>query len=478
MTAVLLIGDVMLDRYLAGSVDRISPEAPVPVLRIRSEFVRPGGVGNVAANIVAMGGNCRLLGAVGADEAARQLRDALGQEGVPPGDLVELPGLPTTTKTRLLAGPTQLARFDREDDANAFGPHEAYCARIEQLLPECSLVVLSDYAKGMCSEPLCRFVIAQARNASLPVIVDPKGRTYDKYAGASVITPNRREASEATGLSITTVDDALRAGRMVQSRHDIRAVVVTLGDKGMAIVDGENASVIPGHPRQVFDVTGAGDTVVAVLAVMIAEGIPLAEACVFANAAGALQVSRVGTSRISRTEVEDSLCEREARAHTKVVRLPALVQKVAQARAEGKRIGFTNGCFDILHHGHVALLEAAAHECDVLIVAVNSDASVTRLKGAPRPFVTSVDRQAVLAGLQSVAWVCDFEADSPLELIRAIQPDVLIKGGDYSGSTIVGADIVLARGGRVVTPVFVNGVSSSNIVDRVVRLANAPGKTG
>jgi len=256
--------------------------------------------------------------------------------------------------------------------------------------------------------------------------------------------------------------------RSIRGRFGIGAVVVTLGERGMVVVSGGGEAVIPTRVRPVFDVTGAGDTCVAMLAVALAEGTPLEEAALLANAAAGVQVSRVGAARITRGEVLAALADQSLAAGGKVLGIEALGRVVAQARSGGMRIGFTNGCFDILHHGHVALLEAAAAGCDVLVVGVNSAASVTRLKGAPRPFVTSAARQAVLAGLSSIAWVCEFDDDTPLELIRAIEPDVLVKGGDYDVAGVVGADIVLARGGRVVTPLFVPEASTTNIVGQIL----------
>jgi D-beta-D-heptose 7-phosphate kinase/D-beta-D-heptose 1-phosphate adenosyltransferase len=318
-------------------------------------------------------------------------------------------------------------------------------------------------------------VIEGAARAGIRVIVDPKGADFTKYAGAAVITPNRSEAAAACGFPIRDSDDAIRAAHAIRDRFGIAAAVVTLGEQGMVVVAEGRVAVIPTRAKRVFDVTGAGDTAVAMLAVSLAEGTPLEEACFLANAAAGLQVSRIGTARIARSEVLAAIDSQSAVALGKVLDVAALRRAVQRARSEGQRIGFTNGCFDILHHGHVALLEAAAKECDLLVVGINSDASVTRLKGPPRPFVPSAERQAVLAALSSVAWVCEFEGDTPLELIRAVEPDVLVKGADYKPEDVVGADIVLARGGRVVTPLFVQNASTTNIVERI--LASQKGAT-
>ena len=464
---ILLVGDLMLDRYFDGTVDRISPEAPVPVLAVRRSFNRPGGAANVGVNMTAMGGTTLLVGAVGNDEAGRQLQTALQQDGVACGSLIATAAVPTTVKTRLLAGHSQIARFDEEailDDASV---RAAVVDRIEQLMPQADVAVISDYAKGVCDQAVCRALIDAAKPRGIPVIVDPKGPDFTKYSGAAVITPNRAEAVAVVGFAIRGPDDGLRAAQVIRERFGIGAAVVTLGEQGMVVVTADDSAVIPTQARQVFDVTGAGDSAVATLAVAIGKGTSLREACFLANAAAGLQVARVGTARITWNEVMASIDQHTRASQGKVVSREDLIAAVRQARAEGKRIGFTNGCFDILHLGHVALLEAAAKECDLLVVGVNSDASVTRLKGPPRPFVPCPERQAVLAGLASVGLVCEFAEDTPLELIKAVEPDVLVKGGDYQADKVVGADLVIARGGRVVTPLFVPNASTTGIVDRI-----------
>ena len=470
---ILVVGDLMLDRYFDGSVDRISPEAPVPVLHVRRSFHRPGGAANVAVNMTAMGGKTSLVGAVGTDAAADQLRAVLEADGVSCRSLITTAGTPTTVKTRLLAGHNQIARFDEEGFLDDAAAREELIQRILAEIPAANLVVISDYAKGVCSEDVCRATIHAARSQGIPVIVDSKYRVYDMFAGATAITPNRSEAATAAGLPIRGPEDAIRAGRVLRDRYDIATVVVTLGEQGMVVVTEDAVAVIPTQARQVYDVTGAGDSVVAALAVGLGRGMPMTEACRHANAAGGLQVARVGTSRITWAEVLHALSHDRPRIDGKIMNATNLRMAVEQARAEGKTIGFTNGCFDILHHGHVALLETAARECDLLVVGVNSDASVTRLKGPPRPFTKSAERQAVLAGLASVDLVCEFDEDTPLELIRAVAPDVLVKGGDYRPESIIGADVVLARGGRVVAPLFVPQASTTGVVERI--MASRPG---
>jgi D-beta-D-heptose 7-phosphate kinase/D-beta-D-heptose 1-phosphate adenosyltransferase len=465
---ILIVGDVMLDRYLDGSADRISPEAPVPVLHVRRSFERPGGAANVAVNVAAMGGRPVLVGVVGKDESAGLLRSALAAAAVPPEQLLAAAAIPTTTKTRLIAGHNQIARFDEEQHLADATAQAGLIERIHSQLAAAKLAVISDYAKGVCDATVCRAVIEGGKRLGIRTVVDPKDVDFTKYSGAFCITPNRSEAAAVCQFPIRDSDDGIRAAHAIRDRYGIDWVVVTLGEQGMVVVGDGHAAVIPTRAKRVFDVTGAGDTAVAMLAVALAEGAPIDEACFLANAAAGLQVSRIGTTRITRSEVMQAIDRQTAIAMGKVVGLDGLKLAIQQARSEGKRIGFTNGCFDILHHGHVALLEAAAKECDVLVVGVNSDASVARLKGPPRPFVPAPAREAVLAALASVSWVCEFEGDTPLDLIRAIEPDVLIKGADYKAADVVGADIVIARGGRVVTPLFVANVSTTNIVDRIL----------
>ena len=457
----------MLDRYFEGVVERVSPEAPVPVVRVLRTFDRPGGAANTAVNIAALGGRPMLVGVTGRDAAAETVRALVEATGVAGESLVSVDTVPTTVKTRLLDGHQQVARFDEErpfDDADA---RVSLCTLIEARLPRARLTVISDYAKGVCDTAVCRTVIDGGRRHGTQVIVDPKGTDFAKYAGAAVITPNQGEAAAVVGFAIRDAEDGLRAARWIRDAFEITSVIVTLGDKGLVMVGPDRAAVIPTRARRVCDVTGAGDTMVAMLAVALAEGTAIEEACHLANAAAGLQVARIGATTVTRQEVHVSL-ERPPVAADKIMKLERLASMVRHARAEGRRIGFTNGCFDMLHHGHVAVLEAAAAECDVLVVGLNSDASVRRLKGPTRPVVPAESRRAVLAALSSVAWVCEFDDDTPLELIRAIEPDVLVKGGDYTVDTIVGADLVLARGGRVMTVPLVPHASTTSLVDRVL----------
>jgi D-beta-D-heptose 7-phosphate kinase/D-beta-D-heptose 1-phosphate adenosyltransferase len=464
---ILILGDMMLDRYLDGTVDRISPEAPVPVLHVKRSSQSPGGAANVAINVAGMEGCAMLVGVIGTDDAGHQLRSLLENGAVSCGMLVVSALTPTTIKTRLLAGHNQIARFDEEQILDDDEARAEVVARVTSAAATADLMLISDYTKGVCNKMVVRAAIEAATTHGIPVVVDSKSVDYDMFRGATVITPNRHEAGVAAGFAIRSPSDGLRAAGIIRERYGIDAVVVTLGEQGMAFVTQGDADVIPTRARQVYDVTGAGDSVVAALSIALGRGISMRRACLLANAAAGLQVARVGTSRVTWSEVMDSLDLHAPIARSKIVNRTELQAAVKQARAEGKRVGFTNGCFDILHHGHVELLEAAAHECDLLVVGVNSDASVKRLKGEARPFVASRERQAVLAALSSVGLVCEFEEDTPLELIRVVEPDVLVKGGDYAIPDVIGSDVVNARGGKVITPVFVTDVSTTRIVARI-----------
>lgn len=471
---VAVVGDVMLDRYFQGTAERISPEAPVPVLKVVRRFQRPGGAGNVAANLHSLGGEPRLVGLVGLDESAAALSVALEESGVSTDLLVRSGSIPTTTKTRLVSGQFQIARFD-EECLPGHAETRSCVEAVQRAVESANAVVVSDYAKGVCHEKVCRAAIEGGSLRGVPVIVDPKDCDFTKYSGAAVITPNRKEAIAASGQPIDSPEQAIVAARQLHKRYSFGWVVITLGEQGMVAASKTDAFSMPTHAKRVFDVTGAGDTVVAALAVCLARGMKMSDACRYANIAAGIQVSRVGTSQVFWSEVLQAESAEASTSLNKVIDVDQLAAAVRAARVEGRSIGFTNGCFDILHHGHVALLQAAAAECDDLVVAVNSDASVTRLKGSPRPFVPATYRKAVLAALESVKYVVEFDSDTPIELIKAVRPDVLIKGADYEPENVVGRDIVEAGGGRVVTPLFIPDVSTTNIVERILTSARGRG---
>ncbi|MBB4286695.1 D-glycero-beta-D-manno-heptose-7-phosphate kinase [Roseospira goensis] len=468
---VLCVGDVMLDRYVHGAVDRVSPEAPIPVLRIQRETAMLGGAGNVARNLVGLGADVVFLSVGGDDTAGAEVRamlDALpGVETV----LVTEPGRPTTLKTRFVAGGQQLLRADAEHTTPVT---EAGAGRLlaaaRDHLAGCGAVVLSDYGKGVLTPAVTAELIALARAAGVPVIVDPKGSDHRRYAGARVVTPNRAELSEATGGHPTDGDAAIEAAaRHLIGTCGLGAVLATRSQEGMTLVTADGpAEHLPTEAREVFDVSGAGDTVVATLAAAQAAGAPLSVGARLANAAAGLVVGKVGTAAVRAEDLAAALHHQDlARAEDKVVRLETLLETVERWRRRGLRIGFTNGCFDLLHPGHVSLLAQARAACDRLVVGLNADASVRRLKGPSRPVQGEAARATVLASLADVDRVVLFGEDTPLRLINALRPDVLVKGADYTIDTVVGADVVQGYGGRVLLARLEAGQSTTATLERI-----------
>lgn len=463
---IMVVGDVMLDRYLEGTASRLSPEAPVPVLKVEQVFERAGGAANVAINIAALGARVTLVAYVGQDQDAIQLKALLEDAGVDCRFVPARTGR-TIVKLRALAMRQQIMRMDFEDSF-AGEQHGPLLDQIAELAPTHDLLVLSDYAKGTLAE--AQSIIRLIEPYDIPVLVDPKGTDYSRYAGAAMITPNESEFVAAGG--VTATDDEFRASAkaMVENLH-LGALLVTRGEKGMSLClpSGETHS-IPAEAREVFDVTGAGDTVIATLATMIALGFPFRDAMHWANQAAAIVVARKGTASVNAFELQSRIDEGKSRyGRTDVLEL------IQQARDAGETVVMTNGCFDILHAGHVTYLERAKALGDRLVVAVNDDASVGRLKGPNRPINPLGDRMTVLEALSAVDWVIPFAGstgpdgtheDTPRDIIAQVQPHVLVKGGDYAAATVVGADEVLARGGRVEILPFVEGRSTTAIINQ------------
>jgi D-beta-D-heptose 7-phosphate kinase/D-beta-D-heptose 1-phosphate adenosyltransferase len=464
---VLVIGDSMLDVYVFGTVERISPEAPVPVIRQQEVRETAGGAANVAANVVGLGGAAHLIACVGADADGQRLEAVLAGCGVTV-DFIATPTKFTTIKTRFASGQHQLLRLDRED-ASTIPPdgEDAVLAAVAARIEGCRVVVLSDYHKGMLTDRVLGGVISLARAHGVPVVVDPKRRDFAAYRGATFIKPNRAELVAATGLPATTDAEVEQAGAAAAAATDA-AILVTRSEAGMSLVrpDG-SATHMPTHAQRVYDVTGAGDTVIAAFALGLASDRPVDEAMAFANLAGGIAVSKPGTAIVTADEVD---AERALLVDDEVVPKGGLVSAEAAARLcriwkrRGLLVGFTNGCFDLLHPGHVSLLQGAAQACDRLIVGLNSDASVRRLKGPTRPVQDELARAAVLGAIGHVNLVVIFEQDTPLELIGLLRPDLLVKGADYAIDEIVGADIVQQAGGRVMTVELVPGQSTTRLI--------------
>jgi D-beta-D-heptose 7-phosphate kinase/D-beta-D-heptose 1-phosphate adenosyltransferase len=453
----------MLDEYWFGDTARISPEAPVPVVQTRSAEQRPGGAANVALNLAALGAGSLLAAIVGTDERGQLLTRLLEQRGVR-CELVRSAALPTIHKLRVLARSQQLIRVDAEQ---SLAPCAAeFGTLFERLLRGVDAVILSDYGKGTLSR--ATELVAAGRAAGVPVLIDPKGTDFQRYRGAHALTPNRSEFEAVVG-SCADEADLLKKGQALRAELDLELLLVTRGEHGMTLFQrGVDPVTLPTQAREVFDVTGAGDTVIALLAAGVAAGLDPAAAAALANLGASIVVGKIGVATASRSELQHAL-HAQGSGGRGLVALPELLTLVAEAKARGERVVFTNGCFDILHAGHVSYLEEAKSCGDRLIVAVNDDASVARLKGPDRPLNLLADRMAVLAGLAAVDWVVPFAEDTPAELIAEVVPDVLVKGGDYRADQIAGASTVLKNGGEVRVLGFKPGRSTTALIEAMKR---------
>lgn len=467
---VLCVGDVMLDRYVSGTVERISPEAPIPVLRVEAERAMLGGAGNVAANLAALGGAGRFVALVGddgaGDEIARLLKSLPGISA----DLVVDPGRNTTLKTRFVGAGQQLIRADVESIEDLDGEALADLnARITQDVKGHGAVVVSDYGKGVLGDAVIATVIKQAKAAGACVIVDPKGTDYARYSGADVVTPNKKELAEATGLPVRSDAEVVLACEALIASCGIGGVLATRSADGMTLVrKGADPVHLKAEAREVFDVSGAGDTVVACLSLALAGGADWPAAANLANTAAGIVVAKSGTATVTAAELGQALHHLDLdAAEAKTASLDQAAARVAAWRDQGLRVGFTNGCFDLLHPGHISLLTQASTACDRLVVGLNADASVKRLKGDTRPVQSEASRAAVLGALVAVDLVVLFGDDTPLALIEALKPDVLVKGADYTVDTVVGADIVQAYGGKVVLAELADGHSTTSTIARL-----------
>jgi D-beta-D-heptose 7-phosphate kinase/D-beta-D-heptose 1-phosphate adenosyltransferase len=466
-----VVGDLMLDRYLVGGVARVSPEAPVPVVRLERERTTVGGAGNVAANLAGLGLDVTLAGWTGDDPDRVSLLEALALAGVVTTPVVVAPGRSTTTKTRVLANRQQLVRVDHEETGPlADADRSRFDDDVVGLLDEpYDVIVLSDYAKGVLSESLCRALIARADKTKTPVLVDPKSPDFSKYAGASAITPNAAELAAAVHVDPDDLPAALDSAAQLRRELALDAVVVTRGQHGITVVDGSGVHHVQARAREVFDVSGAGDTAVAALAASVAAGLGWLDAAAMANLAAGIAVAHVGTVAVSRADLLQAIAVDEpgrGALEAKVCDLDTLLARVERWRGSGETIGFTNGCFDLLHAGHVSYLDWARGHCDHLIVGLNSDSSVRAQKGPGRPVVAERERATVLAGLAAVDVVVLFAEPTPIHLIEAIRPDVLVKGADYREGDVVGAAEVRGWGGAVLLAPLVEGWSTTAMLER------------
>ncbi|MFC6199895.1 D-glycero-beta-D-manno-heptose 1-phosphate adenylyltransferase [Ponticaulis profundi] len=466
---ILCVGDIMLDRFVYGKVDRISPEAPIPVLRQDNVLTMLGAVGNVARNVASMGGRAIIVSAIGTDEEGAALQECISRETGIEGNLIELADRRTTLKVRYIANGQQLLRVDAEDKhALSLDAETRVCEKIRASAEGCRAILLSDYAKGFVTDAVIATCVSVSKERNIPLIVDPKGTDFGKYDGATLIKPNASELAAATGLPVDTNSDVESALANLLDSLDVSSLLVTRSAKGLSFLEnGKIVQHVPTETREVYDVSGAGDTSLAALGLAIASGADLKPASEFAMIAAGVAVGKIGTAAVTQSEIQAALRQRtEKRSSTGSTSDRELYDRIEAWRARGLRVGFTNGCFDILHAGHLSLLEFAASHCDRLVVGLNSDASVKRLKGETRPIHGEQDRATMLQGLKPVDGVLIFEEDTPKELIEKVKPDLLVKGGDYTPDTVVGSDFVKASGGEVLIAPLLAGRSTTRAIEK------------
>lgn len=468
---ILVVGDIMLDCYVRGAVDRISPEAPVPVLKVMEEASTPGGAGNVALNLRTLGASVELIGALGKDPEGDRIVHFLKENDIGTGGIVRDGAKPTTTKTRLIAGNQQIARIDKEVDTLTHESVEkALMASIDHAVSHFKPkgIIISDYSKGAITDRVVSHAIKLAKESGIFVTVDPKGELYYKYRGADAITPNLREAETASGVRIKDEGTIKGAAEKIIAQTEADFVLVTRGADGISYFSkhGEFGTV-PSHSVEVFDVTGAGDTAASVFTLAFLASYLLEESVKIANAAAGIVVSRIGTSSVTQSDLKAHFAREEEREKSKISARAPLAKTLSGLRAKGRKIVFTNGCFDLFHTGHLKLLREARKLGDALVVGINSDKSVTKLKGRGRPYITEADRAILLSALDCVDYLVVFEEDTPLELIKELKPDVLVKGGDYKPEEVVGGEFVRSYGGRVKIIPLVKGVSTSSLAEKI-----------
>ena len=461
---ILVIGDLMIDHYLWGSCDRISPEAPVQVVNVKKESSVLGGAGNVINNLVTLGSVVDVISVIGNDSVANELKSLLEKIDVPTSNLVVENNRKTSKKSRLIASQQQVLRYDMEsiDDINE-NSHKQIIQTLEKNIDKYSSIILSDYGKGVLTTNLTKEIIKIANKNSIKVLVDPKGKDYSKYKGSYTLTPNKKEAMEATNIDIKDESSLIEALKSLKTQCELEVSLITLSEQGIAIFDDE-LTIKPTVAREVYDVTGAGDTVIASIAFALGNNLDIKDAIYFANLAAGVVVGKIGSATTTLDEIyeyEYSLHKSNSTSHIKTFdEIKTLSSKL---HSQGKKIVFTNGCFDILHVGHVKYLEVAKSYGDILILGLNADSSVRKLKGPTRPINTQDDRAYILASLESVDYVVIFEEETPYELIKLIKPHVLVKGGDYEGKEVVGQDIA----DELKLVQFVDGKSTTNTIKRI-----------
>ena len=458
---ILVIGDLMVDHYLWGNCDRISPEAPVQIVDVQKEQFLMGGAGNVINNLLVLGANVGVCSVIGDDESGDFLQKTLGQKGVRKEGLTIQKDRKSTKKSRIIASHQQIVRVDKENKEDiSKDSEELILLRVKIIIDFYDLILLSDYAKGVLTPHLTQELIKLANEKKKMILIDPKGSDYTKYKNATLITPNKQEASIATNIKIIDDESLEKAGKKLKDELNLKYALITLSEDGMAFFD-KTMIKIPTIAREVFDVTGAGDTVLASLGFALSKKKSINEACYFANAAAGVVVGKLGSATISQEEIREYQNRHSKKSQSKIKTLDDIKEYLNH-----KKIVFTNGCFDILHAGHVKYLQEAKSYGDILIVGLNSDKSIKRLKGEARPINSFEDRAYVLGGLESVDFIVGFDDDTPIELIEAIKPDVLVKGGDYKDKDVVGSDI--AKELKLVD--FVDNKSTTKIINRIKNL--------
>ncbi len=467
---VLVIGDLMLDRYLIGDVQRISPEAPVPVVILRQQIDRAGGAANVAANLANLGISTRIAGFVGEDVEATILLALINHLGIKSDAVIQSSARPTIAKTRVMSSHHQIVRIDQESQTKFSVEEntELHLLITHALHEKPSIVILSDYAKGVLSDDACQLIIKACNKAKIPVLADPKGKDYSKYKGATALTPNQKETAEVCGVNMNDTEALLAGAKKLNADLGLQFLAVTRGEEGITLFDQANQHHLAATAKQVFDVSGAGDTVIATLAAGLIHGLSPQDALSLANTAAGIVVGKIGTVPIKLVELIQELADKNNSDQVdKIMDLTGLKLKVDSWRAEKQKIVFTNGCFDLLHAGHVTYLEEAKKIGDKLILGLNTDRSVSALKGPTRPVINEDDRARVLAALEVIDAVILFDEDTPLKLIKAVKPDIVVKGGDYTEEQIVGGIEVKSWGGKVTLIPLVQGRSTSGILEKL-----------
>jgi len=468
-TRALVVGDLMLDEYIWGSVDRISPEAPVQIVEAKRKDFRLGGAGNVINNLLTLNCQVDVVSVVGDDDDGRFLLRRLQERGVEQHGVFSQSGRVTSRKTRVFASNQQIVRIDQETCADiSVESEERILEYVKKVISALDVIYLSDYFKGLLTDRLLAEIFAIGRAAKVPVLVDPKGEDYRKYLGATLLTPNRKEAQQATGIVINDEASLIKAGRQLLDELDLEAVVLTRSEEGMTVFSDAGEISLPTVAREVYDVSGAGDTVLSLFGLGMAQKLPLECSAALANLGAGVVVGKVGTSTVSAQELLAAIGKLHHDSDAKIKSRALLESILAGEKQNGKSVVFTNGCFDLLHVGHVKYLQAARQLGDLLVLGLNSDDSIRRLKGSGRPLIDQDERAHILAALNCIDYVVIFDEDTPLELISLLRPNILVKGGDYTVEGVVGGELVESYGGRVELINFVDGKSTTNIINKIL----------